>query len=71
VNYSVANVCGLFIVGEDKPLSLLLSPVILDDNVIAVLELASFENFPSYQLDFIRSLCETIAITLSRVQIKQ
>ena len=52
--------------GEDKPGSLLLSPVILDDSVIAVLELASFEAFPSFQLDFIKSLSETIAITLSR-----
>ncbi|MBN1133103.1 MAG: GAF domain-containing protein [Bacteroidales bacterium] len=55
--------------GEHKPASILILPIILDQEVLAVLELASFEPFPDYQVDFIRSLNGPLAITLSRMQI--
>jgi len=37
--------------------------------VLAVLELASLEPFPAYQIEFIRSLNETIAFTLTRIHL--
>ncbi|HDR67434.1 MAG TPA: GAF domain-containing protein [Bacteroidaceae bacterium] len=55
--------------GEDRPASLLLSPAILNNEVLAVLELASFESFPVYQVEFIKLLSGTIAITLSRMHL--
>jgi methyl-accepting chemotaxis protein len=55
--------------GEDKPLALLILPIMLDAEVLAVLELASLHPFADYQIEFIKSLNETIAFTLTRAQI--
>ncbi|MDA3821492.1 MAG: GAF domain-containing protein, partial [Bacteroidales bacterium] len=50
--------------GEDKPSSIVLVPVIFDDRVLGVIELASFNDVPKYKLDFLESLGSTIASSL-------
>lgn len=54
--------------GEDVPSSILLVPVILDNNVLGVIELASLGEIPSYQVDFVCLLAEALATTLAKVQ---
>ena len=54
--------------GEDVPSSMLLVPVMLDNNVLGVIELASLGEIPSYQIDFIRQLGDAVATTLAKVK---
>ena len=54
--------------GEDKPASILLVPVVLDQQVLAVMELASLGEIPSYQIEFVRKLSDALATTLLKVE---
>jgi HAMP domain-containing protein len=54
--------------GEDVPSSILLVPVMLDEQVLGVIELASLGEIPSYQVDFVCQLAEALATTLAKVQ---
>jgi HAMP domain-containing protein len=54
--------------GEDVPSSILLVPVMLDNNVLGVIELASLGEIPSHQADFVCLLAEALATTLAKVQ---
>jgi GAF domain-containing protein len=54
--------------GEDKPSSILLVPVMLDNQVLGVIELASLGEIPSHQVDFVCQLAEALATTLAKVQ---
>jgi len=54
--------------GEDVPSSILLVPVLLDQQVMGVMELASLGEIPSYQIEFIRQLAEALATTLAKVK---
>ena len=54
--------------GEDVPSSILLVPVLLDNRVLGVIELASLGEIPAYQIAFIRSLSEALAATLAKVK---
>jgi methyl-accepting chemotaxis protein len=54
--------------GEDVPSSLLLVPVMLDNNVLGVIELASLGEMPAHQIEFIRQLGDALATTLSKVK---
>ncbi len=54
--------------GEDVPSCLLLIPVILDNKVLGVIELASLGEIPSYQAGFIQQLADALASTLAKVQ---
>ena len=53
--------------GEGVPSSILLVPVMVDNNVLGVIELASLGEFPAYQVEFIRQLSDVLAITLAKV----
>ena len=53
--------------GEDRPSSLLLVPLVMDNSVLGVIELASLGHFPAYQIEFIRQLGEALATTLAKV----
>jgi len=54
--------------GEDAPSSVLLVPVVLDQQVLGVMELASLGEMPEHQIDFIRQLADALATTLAKVK---
>ena len=54
--------------GEAKPLSLIVLPVLFETNVKAVIELASFDNFSQTHLDFLEQLTESIGIVLNTLE---
>jgi len=54
--------------GEGVPSCLLLIPVILDNKVLGVIELASLGEIPADQAGFIQQLADALASTLAKVQ---
>jgi PAS domain S-box-containing protein len=54
--------------GTAEPNFLLLVPLIINEKVLGVIELASFNEIPQYQIDFILTLGENIASTISNVK---
>ena len=58
--------------GEATPNCLVIVPIKMEDQVIGVLELASFKEFQSYEREFLEKACENIAsaIISSKVQDK-
>jgi HAMP domain-containing protein len=54
--------------GEDMPSSLLLVPVILDNKVLGVIEMASLGEIPAYQAGFMQQLADALASTLTKVK---
>ncbi|WJH32601.1 ATP-binding protein [Paenibacillus sp. CC-CFT747] len=54
--------------GESTPLNIVLLPVIFEDQVLAVMELASFRSFTPIDLAFLDQLTESIGIVLNTMQ---
>lgn len=54
--------------GEAKPRNLIIVPLKIEENVLGVVELASFENFEDYHIDFIEKVAQSIAQTLTSVR---
>jgi methyl-accepting chemotaxis protein len=57
--------------GEATPSSILLFPLIVNDEVFGVVELASFKEFEPYQMDFLKKLGENIASAIASVKIAE
>ena len=55
--------------GEDEPATLILVPVLLDEQVLGVIELASFNEVPDYKINFIKSLSNSIAASVTKVKV--
>ena len=54
--------------GEAKPKSIFITPVIFEDEVIAVIELGSLEPFTEQQQTLLSRVVETLGITINSVQ---
>jgi signal transduction histidine kinase/DNA-binding response OmpR family regulator/HAMP domain-containing protein len=54
--------------GEAPPLSIVVLPIVFEGQVLAVIELASFDRFNPIHLDFLDQLTESIAIVLNTIE---
>ncbi|QYR22023.1 HAMP domain-containing protein [Paenibacillus sp. sptzw28] len=57
--------------GEAAPLNIVLMPIIFEDQVLAVLELASFRMFSGIDIAFLDQLTESIGIVINTMQANQ
>jgi PAS domain-containing protein len=57
--------------GGAEPSFLLLVPLIINENVLGVIEVASFNEIPKHQIEFVQILGENIASTISNVRINE
>jgi signal transduction histidine kinase len=55
-------------IGSAPPSALVILPVLFENNIKAVIELASFENFSPTHLDFLDQLTESIGIVLNNIE---
>jgi len=51
--------------GEDNPRALLILPLIYNDVIYGLIEIASFNEYPDYVIEFIERIGESIAATIS------
>jgi PAS domain S-box-containing protein len=56
--------------GDATPRSLVLVPIMINEDILGILELASFSVFPAHVVQFLEKVCESLASTISSAQIK-
>lgn len=56
--------------GDAPPRSLVLVPIKVNEEVLGILELASFSVFSAHVIQFLEKVCESLAATISSAQIK-
>ena len=57
--------------GNANPRSIIIIPLIVNDVTYGVIEIASFNHFEEYQIEFLKKLAESIASTISTAKINQ
>ena len=53
--------------GEATPVNIIVLPVVFEERVLAVIELASFQKFSDVNLQFLEQLTETIGVTVNTI----
>ncbi|MFG6497057.1 ATP-binding protein [Fictibacillus sp. UD] len=53
--------------GETKPRSILIAPIVHEDEIVAVIELASLTEYTEQHIAFIEKVLETFGLTINRV----
>ncbi|MGM0805665.1 MAG: CHASE3 domain-containing protein [Bacillota bacterium] len=53
--------------GETKPNSILIAPIVHEDEIVAVIELASLNSYSNQHITFIEKVLETFGLTINRV----
>ncbi|GAL86768.1 histidine kinase hamp region domain protein [Sporocytophaga myxococcoides] len=57
--------------GDSNPKAILIVPIKVNDTINGIMEFASFNEFQSYQVEFIQKLSETLASSLSTMKINE
>jgi len=55
--------------GEDRPRSLLITPLKLNEEIHGVVEIASMKDFMPHQIEFVERICNSIASSLSATKL--
>ncbi|NME69535.1 PAS domain S-box protein [Flammeovirga aprica JL-4] len=59
------------LLGEQKPKSILIMPLIANDKVFGILEFASLDYFSTMKLDFVKEISQIIARTIFNIKINE
>lgn len=57
--------------GDANPRSILIVPLLYNDEIFGVIELASFKSYKDYEVEFVEKLAEIIASSISRVKVNE
>jgi hypothetical protein len=57
--------------GTGNPREILIVPLSYEDKILGVIELASFNSFEDYQIQFVEKIAETLASSISAVRINE